>query len=129
VRRIVSGACELYEIGAPAMSSMMQAMLAAPGIIGARQPARGSGLHGGVRGSGRGGSVCERGANQLRAATKRQPEIYAVRAAAGRGSFRTREPGRMTCGEKAGGRVADSSAAATARDSNQRTEAYCSYVG
>jgi len=47
----------------------------------------------------------------------------------GRGSFRTPEPGRMTRGEKAGGRVADSSAAASARDSNQRTEAYCSNVG
>lgn len=37
------GACELYEIGAPAMHSMMQAMLAAPGVIGARQAGAGFG--------------------------------------------------------------------------------------
>src|SRR5208283_1152669 len=37
------GACELYEIGAPAMASMMEAMLAAPGVIGARQAGAGFG--------------------------------------------------------------------------------------
>jgi galactokinase len=37
------GACELYEIGAPAMHAMMQAMLAAPGITGARQAGAGFG--------------------------------------------------------------------------------------
>jgi len=37
------GACELYEIGAPAMYSMKQAMLAAPGVIGARQAGAGFG--------------------------------------------------------------------------------------
>lgn len=37
------GACELYEIGAPAMHAMMQAMLAAPGVIGARQAGAGFG--------------------------------------------------------------------------------------
>ena len=31
------GARDLYEIGAPAMSDMMAAMLSAPGVIGARQ--------------------------------------------------------------------------------------------
>lgn len=37
------GACELYEIGAPAMHAMMQAMLAAPGVLGARQAGAGFG--------------------------------------------------------------------------------------
>jgi galactokinase len=37
------GACELYEIDAPAMHAMMQAMLAAPGVIGARQAGAGFG--------------------------------------------------------------------------------------
>lgn len=37
------GARDLYEIGAPAMEYMMQAMLAAPGVIGARQAGAGFG--------------------------------------------------------------------------------------
>jgi galactokinase len=37
------GACHLYEIAAPAMLSMMHAMLAAPGVIGARQAGAGFG--------------------------------------------------------------------------------------
>lgn len=37
------GASELYEIGVPAMHTMMQAMLAAPGILGARQAGAGFG--------------------------------------------------------------------------------------
>jgi galactokinase len=37
------GACNLYEIAAPAMHSMMDAMLAAPGVLGARQAGAGFG--------------------------------------------------------------------------------------
>lgn len=37
------GAVELYEIGAPPMLTMMEAMLAAPGVIGARQAGAGFG--------------------------------------------------------------------------------------
>ena len=37
------GACELYEIGVPAMHTMMRAMLQAPGVIGARQAGAGFG--------------------------------------------------------------------------------------
>jgi len=37
------GACDLYEIGAPAMSQMMAAMLSAPGVIAARQAGAGFG--------------------------------------------------------------------------------------
>ena len=38
-----AGAAQLYEIAAPAMHSMMDAMLAAPGVIGARQAGAGFG--------------------------------------------------------------------------------------
>jgi galactokinase len=37
------GACDLYEIGAPAMHAMMVAMRAAPGVLGARQAGAGFG--------------------------------------------------------------------------------------
>jgi galactokinase len=37
------GACELYEISVPAMQAMMEAMLAAPGVLGARQAGAGFG--------------------------------------------------------------------------------------
>jgi galactokinase len=37
------GACDLYEIAAPAMHDMMIAMLAAPGVVGARQAGAGFG--------------------------------------------------------------------------------------
>ncbi|HVO43816.1 MAG TPA: hypothetical protein VMT34_14395, partial [Aggregatilineales bacterium] len=37
------GARDLYEIGAPAMEHMMQAMLTAPGVVGARQAGAGFG--------------------------------------------------------------------------------------
>ena len=80
------GACELYEIGAPAMSSMMQAMLAAPGVIGARQAGAG---FGGCMVAFVEAEAVDRFASAVRtsyeAATNLQPEIYAVRAAAGAG--------------------------------------------
>ena len=38
-----AGARDLYEIGAPSMDAMMAAMLAAPGVIGARQAGAGFG--------------------------------------------------------------------------------------
>jgi galactokinase len=80
------GACDLYEITAPAMQAMMQAMLAAPGVIGARQA-----------GAGFGGCMVafvEKGLSDAfaasvrdhySAATRIQPEAYAVEAAAGAG--------------------------------------------
>jgi galactokinase len=80
------GACDLYEIGAPAMHTMMQSMLAAPGVIGARQA-----------GAGFGGcmvafveearvDVFDASVRQsYLAATQIQPEVYPVTAAAGAG--------------------------------------------
>jgi galactokinase len=80
------GACELYEIGAPAMHKMMDAMLVAPGVIGARQA-----------GAGFGGCMVafvEEARVETFAASIRQdylaasgtpPEVYSVTAAAGAG--------------------------------------------
>jgi galactokinase len=80
------GACDLYEIGAPAMHTMMQAMLASPGVLGARQA-----------GAGFGGCMVafveqahvEAFAASVRktyfAATQTRPEVYPVTAAAGAG--------------------------------------------
>lgn len=80
------GACELYEIGAPAMLSMMRAMLAAPGVIGARQAGAG---FGGCMVAFVEAEAVDEFARAVRtsygAAMKLPPEIYAVRAAAGAG--------------------------------------------
>jgi galactokinase len=80
------GACELYEIGAPAMHSMMQAMLAAPGVIGARQAGAG---FGGCMGA----FVELAGVDVFAASVRRgylaasqiEPEVFRVAAAAGAG--------------------------------------------
>lgn len=83
------GARDLYEIVSPEMAAMMEAMLSAPGVIGARQT-----------GAGFGGCMVAlvevkkvtaferhvRGAYE--AATGIQPEIYSVRASAGAGVLR-----------------------------------------
>jgi galactokinase len=80
------GASELYEISAPAMHAMMRAMLAAPGVIGARQA-----------GAGFGGCMVALVERKLvgefsasvnaayLAETKTPPEIYPATAAAGAG--------------------------------------------
>jgi galactokinase len=80
------GACDLYRISAPAMYAMMRAMLAAPGVIGARQA-----------GAGFGGCMVafvEKEKTDAFAAsvktayftdTKTEPEVYPVTAADGAG--------------------------------------------
>jgi galactokinase len=80
------GACDLYEIGVPAMHAMYHAMTTAPGILGARQA-----------GAGFGGCMvalvaCEQVEDFVRSvrhfyhqATGTEPVINAVRAAAGAG--------------------------------------------
>lgn len=80
------GAWELYEIGAPAMLAMMQAMLAAPGVIGARQAGAGFGgcMVAFVEADAvEGFSAFVR--NAYAAATQTRPEVYPVQAAAGAG--------------------------------------------
>jgi len=83
------GACELYEISVPAMRAMMEAILEAPGVIGARQA-----------GAGFGGCMVafiEQGATNdfirnviegYRLRTQILPEIRAVSAATGAGVLR-----------------------------------------
>ncbi len=80
------GACNLYEIAAPAMHAMMDAMLAAPGVIGARQAGAG---FGGCMVAFVEEAMVEAFATAVRnhysAATGIVPEIYPVTAAAGAG--------------------------------------------
>jgi galactokinase len=83
-----AGARDLYEICSPAMAAMMEAMLAAPGVIGARQA-----------GAGFGGSMvalvdaaqtqafCTAVQDSYHRATHVCPEIYPVEAAPGAGQF------------------------------------------
>lgn len=80
------GACELFEIGAPAMRAMHQAMLAAPGVLGARQAGAGFGgcLVAFVRQAGVDAFAASvRGAYQ--GMTGVPPEVFPVAAAAGAG--------------------------------------------
>ena len=80
------GACHLYEIAAPAMLAMMNAMLAAPGVIGARQAGAG---FGGCMVAFVEESMVDGFAAAVRehylAGTGLQAEIYPVTAAAGAG--------------------------------------------
>jgi galactokinase len=81
-----AGARDLYEIGAPAMEAMMQAMLSAPGVVAARQA-----------GAGFGGCMvalvqqphveafADHVVRAYTAATKITPNIYPVQAAPGAG--------------------------------------------
>ena len=80
------GARDLYEIGAPAMSDMMAAMLSAPGVIGARQAGAGFGgcMVALVREETVAGFSAHVEANYLRR-TGIQPRVYAVSAADGAG--------------------------------------------
>ena len=80
------GACELYEIGVPAMQTMMDAMVAAPGVIGARQA--GAGFGGCMVAFVEAADVSAFAASvsaMYSRATGTQPEVRAVEAAAGAG--------------------------------------------
>lgn len=80
------GACNLYEIAAPAMRSMMDAMLGAPGVIGARQA--GAGFGGCMVAFVEAAMLEEFSAaarSHYAAATGIDPEIHLVNAAAGAG--------------------------------------------
>ena len=83
-----TGACDLYEIGAPAMHSMMAAMRSAPGVVGARQA--GAGFGGCMVAFVEESRVADF-ANSVRhsylAATGTVPEVYTVEAAAGAGAL------------------------------------------
>ena len=81
-----AGACELYEIASPAMRSMMTAMLAAPGVIGARQAGAGFGgcMVAFVEQAGVADFTTAVAAHYA-SLTGISPEIYPVTAAAGAG--------------------------------------------
>jgi galactokinase len=78
------GACDLYEIGAPAMDAMRQAVLSAPGVVAARQA-----------GAGFGGCMvalvqreqvsafADRVTSSYHTATNIEPQVYPVQAAPG----------------------------------------------
>ncbi len=88
------GACELYEIGAPAMHTMMRAMLAAPGIIGARQAGAGFGGCMVAFVEETSGSAFAKSVRETWfAATQVEAEIYPVDAAAGASRIFALEPG------------------------------------
>jgi galactokinase len=81
-----AGACELYEIASPAMHSMMTAMLAAPGVVGARQA--GAGFGGCMVAFVEQAAVADFSAAvaaHYASLTGISPEIYPVTAAAGAG--------------------------------------------
>ena len=81
-----AGARDLFEICSPPMIEMMKAMLAAPGVIGARQA--GAGFGGCMVALAESGRTEEFRASVLesyRKATGISPEVYAVAAAPGAG--------------------------------------------
>lgn len=80
------GAMTLYEIGAPAMQQMMDAMLGAPGVIGARQAGAGfGGCMVGFVETGRADLFAASVHARYTATTGIEPEVFPVTAAAGAG--------------------------------------------
>jgi galactokinase len=83
-----AGAVDLYEIGSPEMSAMVDAMLSAPGRVGARQA--GAGFGGCMVALVEGDEVGRFAAHVRRAyaqATGIEPYVYPTEAAPGAGSF------------------------------------------
>jgi galactokinase len=81
-----AGARDLYEIGAPAMEAMMQAMLSGPGVVAARQA--GAGFGGCMVALVRQPQVAAFADHVRRAYTavmKIEPSLYPVQAAPGAG--------------------------------------------
>jgi galactokinase len=79
-----AGARDLYEIGVPAMAAMMDAMMGAPGVIGARQAGAGFGgcMVAIVEGS-QVGEFAECVRSEYLARTGIDPDVFPVRAAPG----------------------------------------------
>ena len=81
-----AGARDLYEIGAPVMEAMMDAMLGAPGVIGARQAGAGfGGCMIALVEQGQVDAFGEAVKARYRELTGIEPEVYDVRAAPGAG--------------------------------------------
>jgi len=83
-----AGARDLYEICSPAMAAMMDAMLAAPGAIGARQAGAGfGGCMVALVDAARTHAFCTAVLDAYHRVTQVRPEIYPVEAAPGAGQF------------------------------------------
>ena len=86
--RSYEGARDLYEIGSPEMAAMMEAMMSAPGVIGARQAGAGfGGCMVAVVDSDHVGAFESHVRQSYAASTGIEPEVYPVRAAAGAGEL------------------------------------------
>jgi galactokinase len=84
-----AGARDLYQICSPAMETMMEAMLAAPGVIGARQAGAGFGGCMVALVDGAGADAFQSSVRDAyQSAAQVVPEIYPVEAAQGAGLFR-----------------------------------------
>ena len=82
------GARDLYEIGSPEMEAMMDAMLGAPGVLGARQAGAGfGGCMVALVESGEVDAFVHSVQGSYSAATSIEPEIYPIQAAPGAGSI------------------------------------------
>jgi galactokinase len=81
-----AGACELYEICSPEMTSMMDAMLNAPGVIGARQAGGGfGGCMIAIVEASKVDSFAEATGKTYHRTTGNQPEVFQVRPVVGAG--------------------------------------------
>jgi galactokinase len=81
-----AGARDLYEIGSPEMARMMEAMLGAPGVIGARQAGAGfGGCMVALVERDNTGAFSEHVRGHYAAGTGIEPQVYRVQAAAGAG--------------------------------------------
>jgi galactokinase len=78
------GACDLYEICAPSMHAMMDAMINAPGVVGARQAGAGFGgcMVAIVRRE-QAQAFAESTRSRYLGTTGIRPDVYAVRGAGG----------------------------------------------
>jgi galactokinase len=78
------GACDLYEICAPSMQAMMDAMINAPGVVGARQAGAGFGgcMVSIVRRE-QAHAFAESTSSRYLATTGIRPDVYAVHGAGG----------------------------------------------
>lgn len=96
------GACALYEIGAPAMHSMMQAMRQAPGVIGARQAGAGFGgcMVAFVEDK-RVSDFVQSAHSAYHQSTAIEPIIYQVQAAAGAGLLDFKPQPPLACHDSA----------------------------
>jgi galactokinase len=90
-----AGARDLFEICSPAMEAMMEAMLAAPGVIGARQAGAGfGGCMVALVDATRTEAFCADVMQAYFEAAQVRPEIYPVEAAPGAGVFALEESSR-----------------------------------